>query len=119
MHERFHLDNMFNSDIALLKLDKPIKFTEFVNSICMPNTLFEEPRTTQLTVTGWGAIKYESRETPIIMQEVTLDRISDGSCAKKYEARKNTIYKSQICTWTAKKDACQVTKIWSLVYFKT
>lgn len=108
MHGRFHLDNMFNSDIALLKLDRPLKLGENVNGVCLPSRAYEEPHTRQLIVVGWGARKYQDTDLPVILQEVTLDRISDGSCAKRYQQRKNTIYKSQLCTWTKNKDACQV-----------
>ena len=108
MHGRFHLDNMYNSDIALLKLEKAIKLGDKVNSICLPSQAYEEPRTSKLVVVGWGATKYQDTDLPVILQEVTLERISDGACAKKYKEKSNVIYKSQVCTWTKNKDACQV-----------
>ena len=108
MHERFHLDNMYNSDIALLKTERPINFGPNVNSVCLPNTPFEEPKTTSMIVVGWGAVESGDRDMPVNLQEVTLDRISDGSCARKYQPKSSTIYKSQLCTFTEKKDACQV-----------
>ena len=108
MHERFHLDNMYNSDIALLKVDRLIKFGPNVNSVCLPSTPFEEPKTTDLIVVGWGASNSGDTNLPVILQEVTLDRISDGTCSRKYQAKSYTIYKSQVCTYTERKDACQV-----------
>lgn len=108
MHERFHLDNMFNSDIALLKTDRPIKMGDLVTGICLPSTKYEEPKAASLIVAGWGATKYQNKDLPVKLQEVSLKRISDGQCAKKYKIKSNTIYRSQICTWSPNKDACQV-----------
>ncbi|CAG2102654.1 unnamed protein product [Medioppia subpectinata] len=107
MHERFHLDSMFNSDIALLKVERPIKMGDRVNGICLPTTSFEEPMTANLVITGWGVTKFQDKELPVILQEVTLPRISDGECVIKYQPRSQTIYKSQLCTWAQGKDACQ------------
>lgn len=107
-HERFNLDKMMNSDIALMKTNKPIKFGKLVKSVCLPKKGYEEPKSKELVVAGWGQQDFENPDLPILLQDVNLDLITDLDCSKKYKRKKYTIYKSQVCTWTYKKDACQV-----------
>ena len=109
MHERFHLDNMFNSDIALLKTTKKIKLGKNVGGICLPTKTFEEPRTKEYIIVGWGQLSFESKmQFPEILQEVSLKNVDLIHCSKKYRQKKTVIYRSQFCTWKEGKDACQV-----------
>ena len=108
VHERFHLDNMFNSDIALIHLNRDIQMSKLVRPVCISRKRYEEPRSNKLLVVGWGQTSYENKELPTILQEVLLDTIKIDECAKKYKKKGNTIYYSQICTWNKGQDACQV-----------
>ena len=107
-HERFNLDNMLNSDIALLKIEKPIVYGKFVQPVCLPDNSYDEPLAPQVIVAGWGALKFNDDNIPMILQDVALNVVKDAECAKKYRMKKYTLYKSQFCTWNYKKDACQV-----------
>ncbi len=107
-HERFNLDNMLNSDIALLKISKPIKFGKTVKPICFPHNSYDEPHGKTLVVAGWGQLTFENADLPVMLQDVTLNIISDGECSRKFKRKKYTIYRSQVCTWNYKQDACQV-----------
>jgi hypothetical protein len=99
---------MFNSDIALLKIARKIKLGPLVNGICLPTLMYEEPQEESVTVVGWGQTSFENKELPVMLQEISLNRISIEECAKKYKTKGNTIYKSQLCTWNKDQDACQV-----------
>lgn len=107
-HERFNLDNMLNSDIALMKTSQEIKYNRLVGPVCLPDNSYDEPRSKSVIVAGWGATKFDDDNLPIILQDVSLTVVKDGECAKKYRQKKYTLYKSQFCTWNYKKDACQV-----------
>ena len=106
-HERFNLDNMLNSDIALMLVAKPIEYDKKISPICFPDNSFDEPRATKSVVAGWGAIEFDNENLPVNLQDVTLNIVTDKDCAKKYKQKKYTLYKSQFCTWNYKKDACQ------------
>lgn len=108
VHERFHLDNMFNSDIALIHVNRPIKMGKLVKPVCFPKKPYQDLETTNLLVVGWGQTSYENKDLPTILQEVILKIIKLVECAKKYKTKGNKIYFSQICTWNKGKDACQV-----------
>lgn len=49
-----YVDSGFINDIALLRLEKPVTFSDYVRPICLP---VSEPRSgTTCTVTGWGQL---------------------------------------------------------------
>lgn len=98
---------MLNSDIAMMSVTKPIQFSEKVTPICLPDNSFDEPRTSKAIVAGWGAMKFEGQDLPVMLQDVTLNIVPDSECMKRYQKKSYKMYKSQFCTWTLKKDACQ------------
>ena len=104
VHERFHLDNMFNSDIALIHVNRPIKMGKLVRPVCLPKKPFEDIKTDHLLVVGWGQTSYENKDLPTILQEVILNTLKLSECAIKYKAKGNKIYFSQICTWNKGQD---------------
>ncbi|XP_054152811.1 brain-specific serine protease 4-like [Oppia nitens] len=107
MHERFHLDNMYNSDIAMLHVRQDIEMGENVNSICLPTRQYEDPLASRLLVTGWGQTQFDNHDLPTNLQEVLLTRISIFKCADMYKGKDNKIYFSQLCTLNKNQDACQ------------
>ncbi|CAG2109194.1 unnamed protein product, partial [Medioppia subpectinata] len=106
-HERFNLDGMLNSDIAMMKVAKEIKFSNNVKPVCLPDNSYDEPLTMKMIVAGWGAVKFDDDNLPVKLQDVTLNLVKDADCAQKYKEKKYTLYKSQLCTWNYKQDACQ------------
>lgn len=49
-----YVDSGFINDIALLRLEKPVTFSDYVRPICLPTS---EPKSgTTCTVTGWGQL---------------------------------------------------------------
>ena len=57
MHENFNPEVMEN-DMAILELAMPLKFTDQVHSICLPDENMKKiPDGTQLVTAGWGITK--------------------------------------------------------------
>lgn len=58
IHDKFNVNNTYvGNDIALIRVDRPIQFSNVTQPICLPfgSNQIEEPSvTTALTVTGWG-----------------------------------------------------------------
>ena len=49
-----YIDNGFINDIAMLRLEKPVIFSDYVRPVCLPQS---EPKSgTICTVTGWGQL---------------------------------------------------------------
>ena len=111
MHERFNVYGEDNSDIALIKLVKPMTMSNRVSGICLQNKLYEEPPAKKLRVVGWGRTNHKREIYPDIMQQVTLDKLGPVRCMRKWKTEA-VIYHSQMCLHDkgkSGKDACNVT----------
>ncbi|XP_076176268.1 uncharacterized protein LOC143151219 isoform X2 [Ptiloglossa arizonensis] len=76
-----YIDNGFINDIAMLRLEEPAIFSDYVRPICLPET---EPKSgTMCTVTGWGQLFEIGRIFPDTLQEVQLPVISTEECRRK------------------------------------
>ena len=50
-------------DLAIIKLDKPVKFTKFVIPVCLPSNRNKNFDSNEAKVSGWGWM-YESQIIP-------------------------------------------------------
>ena len=111
MHPRFSATDRFNSDIALIKTSKALKFKHNVKPICLPSLTYSEPKAKSLLVAGWGAMQFTDKTYPVQLRQVTLPIISLENCFDKFGGKGESginVFKSQICTWAKGKDACRV-----------
>ncbi|CAD1469282.1 unnamed protein product, partial [Heterotrigona itama] len=76
-----YIDNGFINDIAMLRLEEPVTFSDYVRPVCLPDS---EPKSgTMCTVTGWGQLFEIGRIFPDTLQEVQLPVISTEECRRK------------------------------------
>ncbi|XP_063979971.1 uncharacterized protein LOC135163987 isoform X2 [Diachasmimorpha longicaudata] len=76
-----YVDNGYINDVAVLRLEKPVTFSDYVRPICLPD---REPKSgTSCTVTGWGQLYEIGRIFPDTLQEVELPLISTEECRRK------------------------------------
>lgn len=52
------------NDIALLKLERPLKYNKYVWPICLPGLDYEVKDHTLCTVTGWGLPRLDGESEP-------------------------------------------------------
>lgn len=104
---RMHVDydkNTQENDIALLKLDRPSTFNQFVWPICLPpaGNSFERD---QGYVIGWGTI-YAGGPVSTILQEVIVPVWSQNDCNGAYPGK---IKSTMMCAGAKAggKDSCQ------------
>ncbi|XP_076621858.1 trypsin-1 [Colletes latitarsis] len=96
----------YNNDIALVRLDQPIRFEGKMRPVCLP----ERAKTfagLQGTVTGWGALE-ESGPISETLQEVMVPILTNTECrASKYPSRRIT--DNMLCAGykEGSKDSCQ------------
>lgn len=92
-----------NNDIALIQLQTPAEFTNFVAPIC----LMHKPSEIDLfTVSGWG--RTETLEESNIKMKLDLDRFPLNQCVNVYKKRGVLLKKkNQLCAGGLKnKDTC-------------
>lgn len=56
-HPRYSWKEGTHSDIALVRLEHPIQFSERILPICLPDSSVRLPPNTNCWIAGWGSIK--------------------------------------------------------------
>jgi transmembrane serine protease 3 len=105
-HESYNPDTMVN-DIAIVKLSKPIKFTNDVQPACLPNPGEQIPDNAPGTVAGWGLTREEGRSSNLLLQ-VSVPIVNNNTCSANYKPMK-VFPQVMICAGYSfgGKDACQ------------
>ncbi|XP_053674317.1 chymotrypsin-1-like [Anopheles nili] len=95
-HPNYDSRNSHLNDIALLKLQRPLEFSEYVQPVKLPESLFEvEDDLDDLGVTliGWGLLE-TGGSSPSTLQRVDYYVVPNEQCN---EYHTSTIYPSHIC----------------------
>lgn len=95
-----------NNDIALLRLENDIKFTDYIRPVCLPPVnLPNPPPNTPLTVAGWGAT--ENGTSSDIKLKVEVPLLTNDVCNRKLGSDK-AISSNQLCAGGEQgRDSCQ------------
>ncbi|XP_056392698.1 uncharacterized protein LOC130285363 [Hyla sarda] len=103
-------------DIALIKLNSPVNYTDYIMPICLPSASVSFPCGLACWVTGWGDTDYEvSLPSPQTLQKVEVQLIDHKTCDKMYhinsEVSGSTVIvdSTMVCAGYSKggKDSCQ------------
>uniref|UniRef100_A0A8D0GS25 Peptidase S1 domain-containing protein n=1 Tax=Sphenodon punctatus TaxID=8508 RepID=A0A8D0GS25_SPHPU len=103
-------------DVALVKLEQPIRFTPHLLPACLPDARVPFPPGTSCWVTGWGAPKDGALlPAPQTLQQLRVPLIGTMDCDTLYHIGSGTrpeireVYNDMICAGYAKgqQDACQ------------
>lgn len=99
------------NDIAILRLDRDVEFSEYIQPICLP---WDEPlRSKDLVdyrpfVAGWGAIRYGGPRSKALL-EAQIPVVSQEKCIKAYASIPQAIIDDKVlCAGYTRgsKDAC-------------
>ncbi|XP_063285682.1 serine protease 27-like [Pelobates fuscus] len=106
-----------SGDIALIKLQTPVTYTDYVIPVCIPALDVTFPNGFNCFVTGWGSIQQGvSLPSPQTLQQVQLPIIDRATCDAMYHVNNPTLPSNQtIIKWDmicagfkeGRKDACQ------------
>lgn len=47
----------YDNDIALMELDSPVTFSDYIRPVCLPAPQHDFPSGTTVWITGWGATR--------------------------------------------------------------
>lgn len=110
LHHDYKIPSKYN-DIALLKLEHPVTFSQYVRPACLAET-FDIPSKTVIA-TGWGRTEY-AEMTSDHLQKVVLDQIVQPSCNASYaphlsrNLRRGIVEETQFCAGSKlHRDTCQ------------
>lgn len=106
-----YVGSIFANDIALVRLNGKVTFTEYVRPACLDD---QDVPPGKLIASGWGLTKFRGRDSDILLK-VTLDKADTAECNAKYEQKKMHVDGAkQLCYGAGKggneggKDTCQV-----------
>nr|XP_021195380.2 polyserase-2 [Helicoverpa armigera] len=94
------------NDIAVLTLDKKLKFTENVRPICLPEDSMDF-RNLPLTVAGWGKTRQGALTSSRYLLETKVQIVDSDKCKKSAIYRDNLVGDTMMCAYSLGKDACQ------------
>ncbi|XP_073829269.1 serine protease persephone-like [Musca autumnalis] len=117
--KQIHVHNDYSAlraynDIAILELEEPVKFTEFIYPACLYTELIDPKPDVPVWVTGWGSISIDDNRFSEILLKIELtvtpiDKCNASFALDGYMPRiKQGIQNTQLCAKDKKqeKDAC-------------
>lgn len=105
-----------SGDIALLQLESPVLYTNYILPVCLPQSSVQFPAGTRCWVTGWGEVRSgEALQSPQILQELEVPLIDRDACNALFcinppdDLDPDPIKSDMFCAGYAEggKDACQ------------
>lgn len=69
----------FDNDIALMELDSPVIFSDYIRPICMPAAQHDFPTGNTVWITGWGATR-EGGFAATVLQKAQVRIINHSVC---------------------------------------
>ncbi|XP_052845539.1 uncharacterized protein LOC128258146 isoform X3 [Drosophila gunungcola] len=79
-HEDFRKGTHMNNDIALVVLKTPLKFSDYVQPICLPDKKAELVENRKCTISGWGSIKAGVSTPAQVLGSAELPILADNVC---------------------------------------
>ncbi|KAF2898050.1 hypothetical protein ILUMI_08125 [Ignelater luminosus] len=103
---RYYNELSKNNDIALLRLEKEIEYTDFIRPVCLPpSNLPMAAKGTKLAISGWGTTG-EGKPRSTIKLKVNVPLILNEDCNRKLPNRK--VEANQMCAGgISGRDSCQ------------
>lgn len=84
------------NDIALIRLDRNIRYSNSIRPICLPSVIGSTDKVTnQFTVAGWGRT-LENRKSQT-KQKLVMTLVDQQKCVSKFAKAKVKIVPSQLC----------------------
>uniref|UniRef100_A0A4W5KGB2 Peptidase S1 domain-containing protein n=1 Tax=Hucho hucho TaxID=62062 RepID=A0A4W5KGB2_9TELE len=95
----------FDNDMALMELDSPVTFSDYIRPICLPSPQHTFPQGNSVWITGWGATR-EGGSGASVLQKAQV-RIINGTVCNRLMGGQITSRMTCAGVLTGGVDACQ------------
>lgn len=96
IHEEYDSKNSEN-DIAILKLDRPVNFTDSIQPATLPKSDYSHDSNFLAIAVGWGSL-YSGGPIPTkFLMEVEVYVWNNTHCANNYARKNGYVFDTQIC----------------------
>ncbi|KYB26592.1 Transmembrane protease serine 9-like Protein [Tribolium castaneum] len=110
VHKQYNTRTIQN-DIALIKVRRQIRFTEYIKPICLPferHLELKDLAKQKLTISGWGKTNAANLGGSTTLQYTSVSVWNHTACKKSVPPEVQPIQSTQICAnGPAKEDACK------------
>jgi secreted trypsin-like serine protease len=96
--------DMFENDLALIRLKEPLKLNSDISPICLSKPGADDPLKGGLTVLGWGQLSPNSRSRAQKLQMLTLPELPSEECGKTWDIEVGT---NRLCMGQPMKNICK------------
>merc|ERR1719225_1322775 len=104
-HKDFTMETL-HSDIAILVLKEPIKYSSTVRRVCLPSSSTDTYEGKMGTVVGWGLLR-EGGSRPTVLMELSMKIWNNDKCRTTYGSTAPAGIKStMMCAGKQGKDSC-------------
>ncbi|XP_028275698.1 ST14 transmembrane serine protease matriptase a [Parambassis ranga] len=95
----------YDNDIALMELDSPVTYSEYIRPVCLPAPQHDFPSSSTVWITGWGATR-EGGSAATVLQKAQVRIINHSVCN---DLMSGQITSRMLCAGvlTGGVDACQ------------
>uniref|UniRef100_A0A3Q2UDX9 Elastase 2 like n=1 Tax=Fundulus heteroclitus TaxID=8078 RepID=A0A3Q2UDX9_FUNHE len=94
VHEKWN-SFFIRNDIALIKLESPVEFSDNIHAACLPPGGFILPHDAPCYVTGWGRL-YTGGPIADILQQALLPVVDHATCSK-YDWWGSQVTETMVC----------------------
>lgn len=107
IHEKFRDKTHMNNDIALIVLKNPVRFSDYIQPVCLPEKGAPLQVNRLCTISGWGSIKSGISTPSNILRAAQLPILSDETC-KQAHVYGNSLTEGMFCAGSMDEsvDAC-------------
>ncbi|CAK1547623.1 unnamed protein product [Leptosia nina] len=86
-HPEWSRQNLRLNDLALIKLKKPVPYTEYIRPICLPTNDVNSspPKGLTFVIAGWGSKPSSFQEDDVVKHFVEVPYVSLEQCRAAYE----------------------------------
>ncbi|XP_078508711.1 serine protease 27-like [Lissotriton helveticus] len=91
-HPNYDFQSRSPGDLALVELQTPVNFTDYIMPVCLPDSPVHFPTGMVCWVTGWGYISsQEALPSPGILQKAKLPLIDAETCDELYHIKNDLL----------------------------